>query len=266
MLFTNVQNLEPVKIQGIYSITQLINGKTYVGQSKNIYKRWREHLVAWGKPPSTSKLHKAFRKYRNPESWEFRILEIVDDPLTLSNRETFWIQTLDSFSGGYNSTPIGGTTRDYKLSEETKRKLSLRAQGRVVSQETRELLSVRLKGRPFSKQHRERLKEAWKGRKESAEWDPYCLANSQKDKDHHGEMNNFFGKRHREDSKERMSQSLREHFSAHPCSDELRNKRSKNVLGSKLMTNLEGEVVRVAAGDIADRLTQGWILGRLPVS
>lgn len=31
------------KLIGIYSITNKINGKVYVGQSVNVYKRWKDH-------------------------------------------------------------------------------------------------------------------------------------------------------------------------------------------------------------------------------
>ena len=31
------------KICGIYKITNLINGKVYIGQSQDIYERWAEH-------------------------------------------------------------------------------------------------------------------------------------------------------------------------------------------------------------------------------
>ena len=33
------------KIIGIYKITNLVNGKIYIGQSINIYDRWNQHLT-----------------------------------------------------------------------------------------------------------------------------------------------------------------------------------------------------------------------------
>ena len=32
-------------ISGIYAITNIVNGKKYIGQSKQIYKRWKEHGI-----------------------------------------------------------------------------------------------------------------------------------------------------------------------------------------------------------------------------
>jgi group I intron endonuclease len=71
--------------QGIYKITNLINGDCYVGQSINIERRWKEHI---NKANSKKKflLHKAFNKY-GTENFKFEILELVPNKNDLTIKE-----------------------------------------------------------------------------------------------------------------------------------------------------------------------------------
>ena len=51
---------------GIYKITNLLNGKCYIGQSINIQKRWTNHKTSYKNPNKDCynyPLYKAFRKY-----------------------------------------------------------------------------------------------------------------------------------------------------------------------------------------------------------
>ena len=48
------------------------------------------------------------------------------------------------------------------VSEETRKKLSDAAKGRILTEETRECMSRAAKGKPKSEKHKESLKEAWK--------------------------------------------------------------------------------------------------------
>lgn len=97
------------KISGIYVITNQINGKQYVGLSKNCYKRWSDH---YSKSYNSTKqddldkaLYKAMRKYGR-ENFSFQIIEECSEEL-LSSREIYWINKLNTYSNGYNETPGG---------------------------------------------------------------------------------------------------------------------------------------------------------------
>ena len=51
---------------GIYKITNNLNGHCYIGQSRNINKRWSDHKVASGNKNDKAynyPLYRAFRKY-----------------------------------------------------------------------------------------------------------------------------------------------------------------------------------------------------------
>ena len=114
------------KISGVYKITNIINGKSYIGSSINIYDRWREHKreLRKNKHHSTH-LQSAWNKY-GEENFEFIILEECNKDETLQ-REQYYLDTYESFNKekGYNisknsSAPMMGRT----FSEETLVKLS----------------------------------------------------------------------------------------------------------------------------------------------
>ena len=93
---------------GIYKITNLINGNSYVGQSVDIHKRWRQEKEDSNNVNSHSynyPLMRAFRKY-GIENFSFDIIEEcnIDE---LNDREVYWVNFYDSFFHGYNQT-LGG--------------------------------------------------------------------------------------------------------------------------------------------------------------
>ena len=90
----------------IYRITNTINNKIYIGQTKNYKKRFWEHKNSFQKEKRKdfySKKNRAFRKY-GIDNFKFEVIEEVDDSL-LDSREEYWITYYDSFESGYNSTP-----------------------------------------------------------------------------------------------------------------------------------------------------------------
>ncbi|MEA5566940.1 GIY-YIG nuclease family protein [Anabaena sp. UHCC 0399] len=91
---------------GIYQIVNTFNGKSYIGQSRNIHRRWREHTRGLNKPNALEignyPLRCAFLKYGLVEivsklgkvGWfDFRIIEECTE-YKLLEREEFWINTL----------------------------------------------------------------------------------------------------------------------------------------------------------------------------
>lgn len=88
---------------GIYCITNIQNGMKYVGQSRNIEKRFGEHLRDDIK--LKTRLGEAIRQYGS-KNFALTILEEcqIED---LDEKEQKWIKELNTFYNGYNMT-IGG--------------------------------------------------------------------------------------------------------------------------------------------------------------
>lgn len=92
------------KISGIYKITAKHNGKIYIGQSIDIYERWRGHWKQVNQGDSNY-IHNAMRKY-GKDGFIFEIIERCSQDI-INEREKYWIDYYDSYNNGYNLT-IGG--------------------------------------------------------------------------------------------------------------------------------------------------------------
>lgn len=92
---------------GIYKITNLINGKAYVGQSNHIQKRWNDHITTKKQTP----IHQAIVKY-GKENFSFEVLEECKQS-ELNEREQYWIAFYDTYENGYNLTLGGDGTQIY---------------------------------------------------------------------------------------------------------------------------------------------------------
>lgn len=99
-------NLDDLTKIGIYSITNVVNGKKYVGSTTKSFKsRWKKHITNLKNGGHASHhLQNAWNKY-GADSFVFKVEEIVDDVGNLLNLEKDYINKYDSFNNGYNENP-----------------------------------------------------------------------------------------------------------------------------------------------------------------
>jgi group I intron endonuclease len=90
-------------ISGIYGIKNTLNNKVYVGSTKNFEKRKKQHFIALRKNNHWNiKLQRAYNKYTETV-FEFFLLEFIPyEKDLIVQAEDRWIKTLNSKKEGYN--------------------------------------------------------------------------------------------------------------------------------------------------------------------
>lgn len=124
----------------IYKITNLINGKCYIGKTvkDNAKSRWNDHINGYH---PNSLIHKAISKY-GVENFTFEELEYPTSPEILNIRERYLIKKYNSLApNGYNLTVGGDGCLGFEMSEKTKQELSNKRKGKPWTERQREVLS-----------------------------------------------------------------------------------------------------------------------------
>ncbi len=71
---------------GIYQILYKNSGKRYIGSSKNIFSRWREHKNSFFKNNNSKYLQNAWNKYGS-DSFIFEVIEYCNLDILLQREQ-----------------------------------------------------------------------------------------------------------------------------------------------------------------------------------
>lgn len=177
---------------GIYTITNLVNGKLYVGLTKNLKERKKSHFKTLkyeihGNPH----LQSAVNRY-GEENFLFEVLVECEEEF-LCSEEHYWCNLLKVHDRkyGYNIEPTNPYGYPITLSEETKRKMSENHAdvsgnnnpfyGKKHTREALEKISESSKNRIYTQERSEKIRKFHTGRKQSIEQrDNTAIANGRK--------------------------------------------------------------------------------------
>ena len=206
----------------IYRITNIVNGKTYIGQHK--YKELNDDYMGSGKL-----LYKAKKKY-GIENFKKEILvfnvvkkehaDLLEKTFIASERKKVGKKNC------YNITD-GGSGGSGPISEETKRKMSESGKGKHLSEETKKKMSEAKKGKTFSKEHKKKMSEAHKGLLKGKHWKLSDETKRKISEARKGRSSWIKGKHHSEEVKRKMS----EVHKGKKLLEETKRKISKSIKG-----------------------------------
>ncbi len=151
---------------GIYTITNTVNGKVYVGSTVNFASRWYWHKFGLkhgnhGNPH----LQRAWNKY-GPEMFDFAVVEVCPKE-SLDQQEGVWMGDLKAFTHGYNLVRI--VEGCHTLSDEVKARISAGGRGLTRSQTTKDHIREARTGAKFSDEAKANMSKAHLGHRHSEE-------------------------------------------------------------------------------------------------
>lgn len=89
--------------QGIYKITNINDGKVYIGRAANIEKRWQEHKEALEAGTHHSyKLQECYDALKNKDDLKYEIIEEVAYENERVVKEQYYMDKYDAYHNGYN--------------------------------------------------------------------------------------------------------------------------------------------------------------------
>ena len=158
------------RFSGIYKWENTVNGKVYIGQSQDIFTRFKDYK----KGKFNVHMANAIEKY-GMDAFNIEIVEKDVHLEKLDEREQFWMDFYQSYNRdfGYNILPSAGSFRGFRHSEETKLRMSLNALGRTGlmlgrhhTPETRRKMSESHTniptGRPITEEQQRKMQEGAK--------------------------------------------------------------------------------------------------------
>ena len=160
-----VQKLLPFFMIGIYKITGP-SGKVYIGQTTNFTKR--KNYYKNGAKPYQVRIHNSLQKY----GYDAHTIEFIEQCLVenLNERERYWQDFYDVIGeNGLNCRLTETKDKSGFISDESKSKMSVARQNRILTDKEKYRLKSLFLGRKHTEETRLKMSESAKGRKFTAE-------------------------------------------------------------------------------------------------
>lgn len=140
---------------GIYKITNPV-GQIYIGQSKNLDKRIKEHKGFYKGSKHHRKLYKSLVEF-NVDAHLFEVIELCELH-KLNERERHYQEVYDAVDNGlnceYTQTELKAKIRD----QQSRINIAIASTGRWHTEEAKKAISKKRTGMKFTKEHCENIR------------------------------------------------------------------------------------------------------------
>lgn len=187
----------------VYAATNLLDEKYYIGKTFDLNERWTNHKSS-ARKGSSCYFHRALNKY-GAENFDLKILAETETEQEALDLERLWIILTGSYKEeiGYNLTFGGDGVRP---NEATRKKESAANKGRRKTEEEKEHLRRINTGRRHSLESIAKMRIVQSGRVTSEE--TKAKQSAVRKGRFGGENHPMYGKKHSEESRKKMSESL----------------------------------------------------------
>lgn len=99
----------------IYKVSNLINGKVYIGQTKrSLEARWKQHCHDVKSKHSSFNLQKAIKEF-GAENFFIEQIDSAESKEEAKEKEVYWIKFYNAIGNGYNTSPGGKAGGNRKM-------------------------------------------------------------------------------------------------------------------------------------------------------
>lgn len=153
--------LSYVRPMFVYTITNTVNGRVYVGKSVMPATRWTQHKV--DSRNGSAPLYRAMRKY-GIGAFEFVVVEECSSEPESYDAEKRWISRLNSTTDGWGYNQTAGGTGTFQASSATRAKMSAAKKGKKQNPESVALRAASNTGKKRTEEQKQRLVESLRKR------------------------------------------------------------------------------------------------------
>lgn len=118
---------------GVYCISSIVDGKQYIGSTSLLLLRWSNHRSELNRGKSGHPRLQEAWSLHGRASFEFTVLEYIEDKGKLKAREQYWV---DKLNPEYNVCELTDSCRGVTRSAETREKLAAHRRGKKLSQDS----------------------------------------------------------------------------------------------------------------------------------
>lgn len=146
---------------GVYTITNTVNRKVYVGSAVHFGRRWSQHISMLRSGTHHSRhLQSAFTKHGETAFMFAPILSCAPEHVVMYEQILIDGMRAADRAHGYNAAPTAGSQLGHKHSDAARAKIRSKRATQVFSEEQRHAIGLRMRKQKLSPSHIEALRKS----------------------------------------------------------------------------------------------------------